>query len=390
MSVFKRLSFLMAVTAIVGSTLTGCSSSDEKASAEPAELVDFTSVIDADIVWERWAGDGAGVDSWLRLKPGVDGDSIYVCDADGDCYAYNRHTGDKLWSVDVDLRVSGGVGAGEGRVAVGTLDGQLIVLSGQDGSELFRKQLTSEVLSSPAIRNGLLVVQSQNGHVFGFDAETGDQKWHYDASLPLLSLRGSADPVVTAKVTYASFANGKVVALNNDSGVALWEKRVSIPSGKSDLEKLADVDGTPVITNDTMYAVGFNGFVRAVDLFSGRVKWQKEFSSWVGPAYGFGQVYVALDDGEIVALDDRSSSVNWKQESLLHRRLTRPVTLGNYLVVGDFDGYLHFISQLAGTFAERIRIDRDGLLSEPVVVDDTLYIYSSDGTLAAVQIRNDS
>lgn len=384
-SLFKRLALLATVVAVAG-----CSSSDENEAAQPAELVDFAPVISVDEVWNRWAGDGAGSESWLRLKPAVDGDAIYVCDADGDCYAYNRHSGDRLWDVSLDLPVSGGVGAGSGYVAVGTLDGLLIVLSGQDGSEVFRQQLTSEVLSSPAIQDDLLVVQSQNGHVFGFDLNTQERKWHYDATLPLLSLRGTADPVINDKVTYAAFANGKVVALDNESGVSLWEKRISIPSGKSDLEKLADVDGTPILDQDTMYAVGFNGFVRAIDLYSGRVRWQKEFSSWVGPAFGFGQVYLSLDNGELVALDDRSSSVNWKQESLLNRRLTRPVTLGNYVVVGDFEGYLHFISQLSGTFAERIRIDRDGLLSPPIVVDDTLYIYSSDGTLAAVQIRNES
>ncbi|MFC3150224.1 outer membrane protein assembly factor BamB [Litoribrevibacter euphylliae] len=385
LSLFKRLTLLAAVVATVG-----CSSSDENEATQPAELVDFAPVISVDEVWNRWAGDGAGTESWLRLKPAVDGDAIYVCDADGDCYAYNRHSGDRLWSVSFDLDVSGGVGAGSGFVAFGTLDGFLVVLNGQDGSEVFREQLTSEVLSSPAIQDDLLVVQSQNGHVFGFDLKMKERKWHYDATLPLLSLRGTADPIINDKVTYAAFANGKVVALDNESGVSLWEKRISIPSGKSDLEKLADVDGTPILDQDTMYAVGFNGFVRAIDLYSGRVRWQKEFSSWVGPAFGFGQVYLSLDNGELVALDDRSSSVNWKQDSLLNRRLTRPVTLGNYVVVGDFEGYLHFVSQLSGTFAERIRIDSDGLLSPPIVVGDTLYIYSSDGTLAAVQIREES
>lgn len=385
LSLFKRLALLAAVVAMVG-----CSSSDENEATQPAELVDFAPVISVDEVWNRWAGDGAGTESWLRLKPAVDGDAIYVCDADGDCYAYNRHSGDRLWSVSFDLDVSGGVGAGSGFVAFGTLDGFLVVLNGQDGSEVFREQLTSEVLSSPAIQDDLLVVQSQNGHVFGFDLKMKERKWHYDATLPLLSLRGTADPIINDKVTYAAFANGKVVALDNESGVSLWEKRISIPSGKSDLEKLADVDGTPILDQDTMYAVGFNGFVRAIDLYSGRVRWQKEFSSWVGPAFGFGQVYLSLDNGELVALDDRSSSVNWKQDSLLNRRLTRPVTLGNYVVVGDFEGYLHFVSQLSGTFAERIRIDSDGLLSPPIVVGDTLYIYSSDGTLAAVQIREES
>ncbi|GLQ32054.1 outer membrane protein assembly factor BamB [Litoribrevibacter albus] len=384
--VFKRV----AVLALITLGLSGCSSNDENEATQPAELVDFAPVVSADEVWTRWAGDGAGTDSWLRLKPGIDGDSIFVCDADGDCYAYDRHTGDSLWSVDLDVPVSGGVGAGAGYLAVGTLDGLLIVLNSQDGSEVFRTQLTSEVLSSPAIEGNLLVVQAQNGHVFGFDLTTKEMKWQYDASLPLLSLRGTADPVISDSVTYAAFANGKVVALDNETGASRWERRVSVPSGKSDLEKLSDIDGTPIVKQDTMYAVGFNGFIRAIDLYSGRVRWQKEFSSWVGPAFGFGQVYLALDDGQLVALDDRSSSVNWKLEDLKNRRLTRPVTLGNYLVVGDFEGYLHFISQLSGTFAERIRIDRDGLLSPPVVVGDTLYIYSSDGTLAAVQIRNES
>jgi outer membrane protein assembly factor BamB len=384
--VIKRLAMLAAL----GLSVAGCSSSDENEATQPAELVDFAPVISADEVWTRWAGDGAGSDSWLRLKPGIDGDAVFVCDADGDCYAYNRHTGESLWQIDLDLPVSGGVGAGNGYLAVGTLNGLVVVLNSQDGSEVFRQQLTSEILSSPEIRENLLVVQAQNGHVFGFDLTTQEQKWLYDASLPLLSLRGTADPVITEKAIYTGFANGKVVALDNETGVSLWERRVSIPSGKSDLEKLADVDGTPLVDQDTLYAVGFNGFIRAIDLYSGRVRWQKEFSSWVGPAFGFGQVYVALDNGQIVAIDDRSSSVNWKLDDLSYRRLTRPVVMGNYLVVGDYDGYLHFISQLSGTFADRIRIDSDGLLSPPVVVGNTLYIYSSDGTLAAVEIRKDS
>ena len=384
MSFFKRSIALALLASVVG-----CSSTEENEAAQPAELVDFTSVAEADVIWDRWAGDGTD-GKWLQLKPAVDGDSIFVCDSDGDCYSYQRHTGESQWHTDVDLRVSGGVGAGEGVVAFGTLDGQLVVLNGADGTELFRKQLTSEILSSPSINGDLIVAQSQNGHVFAFNLKTQEQQWHYDASLPLLSLRGTADPVVTEKVTYVAFANGKVVALSNDTGSTLWEKRVSIPSGKSDLEKLSDVDGTPFVTFDTLYAIGFNGFIRAVDLFSGRTRWQKEFSSYVGPWFGFGLVYVALDDGQLVALDDRSSSVNWKQEDMLNRRLTRPVAFGNYVVVGDFEGYLHFVSQLSGTFADRIRIDSHGLISDPIVVDDILYIYSSDGTLAAVKIQEDS
>ncbi|GAA3911553.1 outer membrane protein assembly factor BamB [Litoribacillus peritrichatus] len=381
------LKHAVALTLLAG--VVGCSSTDENEAALPAELVDFTPVMEADVVWDRWAGDGTE-GKWLQLKPAVSGDSVFVCDSDGDCYSYDRHTGDKQWHTDVDLRVSGGVGAGNGYVALGTLDGELVVLNAEDGSEAFRKKLTSEILSSPGIKDNLLVAQAQNGHVYGFSLETQEQIWHYDASLPLLSLRGTADPVITDKVTYASFANGKVVALSNDSGSTLWEKRISIPSGKSDLEKLSDVDGTPFVTFDTMYAVGFNGFIRAVDLFSGRTRWQKEFSSYVGPGFGFGQVYLSLDNGHLVALDDRSSSVNWKLEDLSNRRLTKPVTMGNYVIVGDFEGYLHFVSQLSGTFADRIRIDSYGLISDPVVVGDMLYIYSSDGTLAAVKIQEDS
>ena len=263
-------------------------------------------------------------------------------------------------------------------------------MNSADGTERFRKQLTSEVLSSPSIHNDQLVVQAQNGHVFAYDLTTEQQKWHYDASLPLLSLRGTASPAVNDDATFVAFANGKVVALSNETGSVLWEKRISIASGKSDLEKLTDVDGTPLITFDTLYAVGFNGLVRSVDLYSGRTRWKKEASSHVSPAEGFGQVYVSMTSGELIAVDDRSSAINWKIEALKNRQLTRPVVLGNYVVVGDFEGYLHFISQLSGTFADRINIDKDGLMSEPVVVGDMLYIYSNDGSLVAVKVQEDT
>lgn len=387
-SLFSRNAKKWSLTGILSGcvALAGCSSNEVDESLQPAELIDFKSTVNASIVWERWAGDGAD-GQLLRLVPAISGEAIYSCDADGDCYAYNRHDGSHLWSQDVDLDVSGAVAAGSGVVAFGTLDGQLVVLNDIDGSEKFRKQLTSEILSSPAIHNNMLVVQAQNGHVFAFDLESETQKWHYDATLPLLSIRGTASPVVNDDATFVAFANGKVVALSNDNGSILWEKRISTPSGKSDLERLSDVDGTPLLDYETLYAVGFNGVLRSIDVYSGRTRWKKEASSYVGPAQGFGQVYVSKDDGELVAVDDRSSTINWKIEDLKHRQLTRPVVLGNYVIVGDFEGYLHFISQLSGTFSERINIDSDGLMSDPIVVGDTLYIYSSDGTLAAVKVE---
>jgi outer membrane protein assembly factor BamB len=383
----KKLSFVGILSGLIA--LSGCSSNEVDESLQPAELIDFTPTVNAKVVWERWAGDGAD-EQLLRLVPAVSGDAVFACDADGDCYAYDRHSGARLWSQDVDLHISGAIAAGSGVVAFGTIDGQLVVLNDSDGSERFRKQLTSEILSSPAIHNNMLVVQAQNGHVFAFDLESETQKWHYDATLPLLSIRGTASPVVNDEATFVAFANGKVVALSNDNGATLWEKRISTPSGKSDLEKLSDVDGTPLLDYETLYAVGFNGVLRSIDVYSGRTRWKKEASSYVGPAQGFGQVYVAKDDGELIAVDDRSSAVNWKIEDLKNRQLTRPVVLGNYVVVGDFEGYLHFISQLSGTFSERINIDRDGLMSDPIVVGDTLYIYSSDGSLAAVKIEEES
>ena len=363
----------------------GCSSNSKK-ELPPAELTKFTEEVVLKKQWSRSIGDGQG-ETYNTLVPAIENERIYAADVTGKVFALNRVNGDVVWKQDLELPVSGAVGVGYGLVMLGTLKGEVVALDASTGEERWRSRVTSEVLAPPANNGDVVVVQTQDDRLIGLDAATGDRRWIYESSPAVLTLRGTGAPVVTNRLAIAGLSTGKVVAVDISNGVPVWESRVAIPQGRSELDRVVDIDGGLLLSGGTLYVSTYQGRVAGLDLDSGRVLWQRDASSYVGVAQGFGNVYVSLASGTVEGVDERSSSALWSNDSMARRQLSAPEVFSSYVAVGDFEGYLHLLSQVDGRFVGRERIDSDGLRARPLVVGDTIYVFGNSGKLEALTIR---
>ncbi|XAG01632.1 outer membrane protein assembly factor BamB [Pseudomonas sp. REB1044] len=363
----------------------GCSSNSKK-ELPPAELTKFTEEVVLTKQWSRSIGDGQG-EKYNLLVPAIENDRIYAADVNGKVYALNRLNGDVIWDKDLEVPVSGAVGVGYGLVMMGTLKGEVIALDASTGEERWRSRVTSEVLAPPATNGDVVVVQTQDDRLVGLDFNTGDRRWIYESSPAVLTLRGTGAPIVTNRMAVAGLSTGKVVAVDTQNGVPVWEARVAVPQGRSELERVVDIDGGLQLSGGVLYVSSYQGRVAGLDLESGRVLWQRDASSYVGVAQGLGNVYVSEASGTVESIDERSSSALWSNDSLARRQLSAPEVFSSYVAVGDFEGYLHLLSQVDGRFVSRERIDSDGLRARPLVVGNTIYVYGNSGKLEALTIR---
>lgn len=373
---------VMLATAVLA---VGCSSNGKK-ELPPAELEKFAEEVRLDKQWSRSIGEGQG-ETWNQLELASEGDSLFAADIEGLVVAMNRETGKVLWEQELDKPVSGGVGAGYGQVLVGTLKGEVIALDSASGDVLWRARVGGEVLAAPVSNGDVVVVQTQDDRLVGLDAASGNQRWSYESTPAVLTLRGTGAPVVTNRLAVAGLSSGKVIAVDVQRGIPVWEQRVAMPQGRSELERMVDIDGGLLLSGGTLYVVTYQGQLAALDLESGRPLWQRQASSYVGVATGFGNVYLSQASGSVEGIDERSTSALWSNDSLARRQLTSPAVFSSNVAVGDLEGYLHLLSQVDGRFVGRERVDSDGLRARPLVVGDWLYAYGNSGKLVAYTLR---
>ena len=363
----------------------GCSSNSSKEPG-PAELPDFKAEIKLDQGWSRSIGKGQG-ETYNLLTPVVYGEQIFAADVEGLIVSMDRLTGKVVWKKDLDVAISGAVGAGYGLILVGTLAGEVIALDAADGEERWRSQVNSEVLAAPAVNGDVVLVQTQDDRLIALDIDDGNRRWSYESAPAVLTLRGTGAPLLTNQLAIAGLSSGKVVALDTQRGLPVWEQRVAIPQGRSELERVVDIDGGLLLSGGTLYVASYQGRVAALDLESGRVLWQRDASSVSGVALGYGSVYLSHANGTVEGIDERSTTALWSNDSLARRQLSGPAVFSSYVAVGDLEGYLHLLSQVDGRFVARTRIDSSGVRVRPVVEGDWLYAYGNDGTLVALTIR---
>ena len=384
--------WLALVLALSGcSTVSGWFSSDgDDEENEPAPLVDIVEEVRIKRLWSVGVGDGQG-DGFYHLRPALEDGRIYAAGADGIVVALDSEDGDRIWRQDLDLEISGGVGVGANMVLVGTNDGEVIALSSEDGATLWSSQLRGEILSAPQTNGRVVVAQSYDGRLHGLDASDGTELWVYDSNLPVLTLRGTSTPIIFERVAIAGFGNGRVVAVDLDGGGVRWEARVAIAQGRSEIDRIVDIDGSMLMVGPVVWAVSYQGFLAAIDAVSGRKIRQEEISSYVGLDQGFGNIYVAEESGTVVAFYRNESGVRWEQGALTNRRLSSPRVVKGYVALGDFEGYVHFLSQVDGRIVGRTRVDSDGVRADMLADDDVLFVYGNSGTLAAYRVtpRND-
>ena len=387
----------LAIIAACVFALAGCSTfkgwfdggDSEKAkakrAAEPAELVDFSPSASPAKLWSASAGKGEER-LGIRQAPVIADGRVYAAAVDGGVRAFDLQTGASVWHHDTDSRLTGGPGAGDGLVVAGGLKGEVIALDAASGAERWQAKVVSEVIAPPVIGQGLVLVRSNDGRVTAFDAGSGERRWFWNHELPTLTVRGNDAPVLGPGFVFVGNDDGTLVALSLADGRPLWDVPVGQPDGRTELDRMADVDGTPVIDGTVLYASSYKQATVAIDAPSGRPIWASDHggSGRLGLA---GDKVVAADrNGSVWGIDRSSGSAAWEQAGLARRDLGGVAVQGDFAVVGDFDGYVHWLRLDNGDFAARERAGGAAIKAPPVVADGVVVVQNVDGDLTAWRI----
>lgn len=386
-SVFVRLVAVAACTAVLGgcATVRGWFSSDEKDLTRPVELADFTPSAPVTRLWSARVGKGEGR-LGARQGPAVLDGRVYAAAVEGGVRALDLQTGRIVWHYESDLELSGGPGAGDGLVVAGSLEGDVIALDAASGAEKWRAKVSSEIIAAPAIGLGMVFVRSNDGRVTAFDAASGERRWFWTRDVPLLSLRGNDAPVLGPGFVFVGSDDGTVNALSATDGQPLWEQAVALPEGRTELDRMADVDGRPVLDGSVLFATSYKNRTVAIDAPTGRPLWSSEQGGPGRPAVSAGRVVITAPTGIVFGLDKAGGSAMWQQPGLERRAVSAPAIHGDYALVGDFDGYLHWLRLDNGEFAARARVGGDAFRAAPVVVDGIALVQNIDGHLTAFRI----
>jgi len=370
----------MAVFAVLAILAAACSK--DKEVEPPAELVDFDPLVGIDRIWSKGTKGGDDV-LRLGLRPAVEGERVFVAGHGGDVQSLELANGRDVWRVDTGLELAGGPAVGEGLVVVGSSDGQLVALDSGTGAKRWQVSTGGEVLTAPAVAGGLVVVRTVDGRLRGLRVANGSEAWSYEQPVPRLSLRGNGAPVVSGDMVLAGLDNGKVVALSLTSGELLWITTVAPAHGKTEIERLVDIDSSVRVSGTDVFVVGYQGRIAMLALDSGQIWWGRELSSNRGLATDDETLYVTTADSSVVALRRRDGTPVWTQDGLLRRSVTAPALSGNALVVADFDGYLHWLDAASGQLLARGRAGKSRVSNAPIAVGDLLLVQTDSGEVQA-------
>jgi outer membrane protein assembly factor BamB len=360
--------------------LAGCSTTDTF--EQPAPVPEVVSSVELEEVWNRSIGDGHD-GSFLYLEPLYTGDRIFAASADGEVYALEPEAGQTVWERDIDREIMAGVGGDQALIYVVTRDARLLALSRDDGQEVWNATLPNEVLAAPSSNNSMVVVQSIDGKVHAFNTSNGEKLWQYDSAVPPLSLRAAAAPLVGADLVLASLANGRLIALSNETGQPVWQYQVGEPAGRTELERLVDVAGVPLILDSAALTVGYQGKLALVDIESGREIWSRPASSLHSPMISDGNIFLAASSGDVFALRGQDRRELWRQDKLAWRQLSQPIVLDDYLLVGDFEGYIHILSLEDGSLQGQLEFDDEGLrVPFKLMSGGRLLVYGNSGEMS--------
>ncbi|OLH05503.1 lipoprotein, partial [Xanthomonas oryzae pv. oryzae] len=365
-----------ALIAVMGLSLAGCSTvkgwfagkdAAAKKAQEPAELVKFEPSVKVDKIWSTGVGKGEG-HIGVRQRPAVADGKVYAAAITGGVQALDLQTGKHVWEYKpkkeerndrkFKQRLSGGPGVGEGLVVIGSLSGDVIALNQADGTEKWRAKVPNEVIAAPAIAQNLVLVRSNDGRVTAFDAATGERRWFHAEEGPTLSVRGNAPIVTGPGVVFVGNDSGTLSALALQDGRPLWEQAIGVPEGRTELERMSDVDGAPVLDGTTLYATSFKNETLALEGPSGRPLWTRDHGGTGGVGVSSAVVVVSDNAGSVWGLDKSSGAAMWSQAALARRSLTGVAIQGDYAVVGDYKGYLHWLKLSDGALAARARAGR--------------------------------
>ena len=373
-------------TALSLLVLTGCSTLESMnpfASSGPkmAELQAINTSVETRVIWR----ESVGKSDVYAFTPAVVGSSVYAASKDG--MLLRTDDGKLVWKIDVGQALSGGVAADQGMVVVGSPKGDVLAFASSDGKPLWKAKATSEILSPPVLGEGLVVVRSGDNRLAAYDALDGKRKWIYQRPTPALSLRVTAPPIIDGKLVFAGFPGGKLIAVSTANGAAMWDGTVALPKGSTELDRVADITSSPVISGRTICAVAFQGRVACFDLGNGNLIWARDMSSSVGLAIDARHLYVTDDRGSVHALDMASGASIWKQDKLSLRRVTAPVARRGLVAVADVQGVVHFLSREDGSFVSRLMTDGSPVVAPLQLQGGNFLMQTSKGGIFAIEAQ---
>jgi outer membrane protein assembly factor BamB len=378
----KRVLILFVLTLL---SFQGCSwikSWGDEEPGDPAPLVEFEESLAVEKVWSTSVGDGMGKQG-LSMAPVFSSGRLYTADYEGRLVVVDADDGKKIWEQKTKQAFSGGPGLDDRHIYMGTIDGRVIAYDRESGVELWNAQVSSEVLAPPASADGIVVVRCIDGRVFGLDDVSGRRTWIYDHSVPLLTLRGNANLLVRAGIAFVGYDDGSVVSLRVDDGTVVWDQTVISPEGRTELDRLSDIGTQMVIVASDLIVSSYKNRLVSLAADSGRLLWFKDISSAGGVVVDRTRLAVSDKEDNLWMLDRRNGSTTWKVDRMSNRGLTRPAFYGNYVVVGDMEGYLHWLDSDIGAFVARVRAGKKGFAAAPLTVGTTLYVLTMKGDLVA-------
>lgn len=364
--------------------LAACSSAPQ--TERPSPLPHYSKDVTVRAAWSHKLGAWRDAPEG-RVQPVLVDGLLVTADGLDWLRAFDARSGKLRWERRTGFALTGGIARAGDALLVGTRRGEIIAYSLKDGKVMWQTALSSEILTPPTVADGVMVIRSGDGKVFALNAADGKRLWEFERSVPTLSLRGTGRPVIAGDQVFAGFANGKLVALNLKDGSLSWETTVATPQGRSELERMVDVDADPLVIGDTVYAAAYQGRVAALSRDSGRVLWARDMSVYNNMAADEHALYLSDAHGAVWALDPRSGAALWKQDNLRNRRLSAPVLFGDYLVVADFEGYLHWLARDDGRLVGRYHVDDAGVVGAPFPADGLLYVQGRDGGLEALYYK---
>jgi outer membrane protein assembly factor BamB len=376
----KQTSLLLLAALLA---LAACTSKDKKVE-KPAELTDIDNpTVHVQKLWGASVGGGG---KKLRLGLGLASSEsrLFAAGRDGDVAAFDLKSGKQLWRVETKLALAGGTGVGADVVAVGSADGQVVALSADNGAERWRADVKGEVLSSPAVSATEVVVRTVDGKLRALALADGKEVWSTEQQIPRLTLRGAAAPVVVGDIAISGFDNGRVLAVSLTDGATVWDSPVSPSHGRTELERLNDIDAAVKVSGDDVFVAGFQGRAAMLALDSGQIWWTRDLSSYRGVDVDDDQLYVSTSGGEVVALKRRTGVEVWRNDLLKRRSLSAPAVAGEFVAVADLEGYVHWFDRTTGTLAGRIKTSGSRVSNAPLSANGIIYVIGDNGDLVAL------
>jgi outer membrane protein assembly factor BamB len=377
---------LALASALLGAFALVAGCSKDEIQEKPAELVDIKPTRKVARLWSTGLG-GDAQHLRLALRPIVVDDVLYAASHQGEITALSAANGKRRWTVKTKLPLSAGPEVSGSILVVGSSDGDVVALDSAKGTELWRRSIGSEILARPLIVGDLVIIRTVDGHLEALSLTDGANRWNVDESVPRLTLRGTAPPVHAGDRIVAGFDNGRVLALDPRSGEVLWDTVVNAPSGRTELERLADIDAPARVSGSDVFVVGFQGRIAMLALDSGQIWWARDASSYRGFALDDDNIYLTTSDGVVMSMRRVDGAVQWEQDALKYRGLTAPAVDGDALVVADFEGFVHWLDKSSGEIVARHKTDGDRVTNAPVTSDAGVFLQTDSGALVAFKSR---